>query len=55
MAQGGAAWLQRCRRDIAETQARAEAALTLATEQGNPFWMAGGAILRRIEEVTVPM
>src|SRR5262249_3043857 len=46
VAQGGAAWMQRCRRDISETQARAEAALTLATEQGNPYWMAGGAILR---------
>jgi predicted ATPase len=46
VAQGGAAWLQRCRRDIPETQARAEAALTLATEQGNPYWMATGALLR---------
>ena len=46
VAQGGAAWLQRCRRDIPETQARAEAALTLATEQGNPYWIATGAILR---------
>src|SRR6516162_3514528 len=46
VAQGGAAWLQRCRRDIPETQARAEAALTLATEQGNPYWMASGTILR---------
>jgi predicted ATPase len=46
VAQGGAAWTQRCRRDIPDTQARAEAALTLATEQGFPYWMAGGAILR---------
>jgi predicted ATPase len=46
VAHGGAAWTQRCRRDIPDTQARAEATLTLATEQGLPYWMAGGAILR---------
>ena len=46
VAQGGAACIQQLRRDIPDTQARAEAALTLATEQGFPYWMAGGAILR---------
>jgi TOMM system kinase/cyclase fusion protein len=37
---------QQCRRDIPGTQAQAEAALTLATEQGSPYWIAGGAMLR---------
>jgi predicted ATPase len=46
VAHGGAAWLQRCRRDIPATQARAEAVLTLATEQEFAYWMAGGTILR---------
>jgi tetratricopeptide (TPR) repeat protein len=46
VAPGGAACIQQLRRDIRDTQARAEAALTLATEQGFPYWMAGGAILR---------
>ena len=46
VAQGGAACIQQLRRDIPDTQARAEAALTLATEQGFPYWMAAGAILR---------
>jgi class 3 adenylate cyclase/predicted ATPase len=38
--------VQQCRRDIPGTQAQAEAALTLATEQGSPYWIAGGAMLR---------
>jgi predicted ATPase len=46
VAHGGAACIQQLRRDIPDTQARAEAALTLATEQGFPYWMAAGAILR---------
>ena len=46
VAQGGAACIQQLRRDIPDTQTRAEAALTLAIEQGFPYWMAGGAILR---------
>lgn len=46
VAHGGAACIQQLRRDIPAVQAGAEAALTLATEQGFPYWMAGGAILR---------
>jgi DNA-binding winged helix-turn-helix (wHTH) protein/predicted ATPase len=46
VAQGGAACIQQLRRDIPDTQARAEATLTLAIEQGFPYWMASGAILR---------
>jgi hypothetical protein len=46
VAQGGAACIQQLRRDIPDTQARAEAALTLATEQGFPYWIAAGPILR---------
>jgi DNA-binding winged helix-turn-helix (wHTH) protein/predicted ATPase len=46
VAQGIAACIQQRRRDIPDTQAWAEAALTLATEHGFPYWMAGGAILR---------
>jgi predicted ATPase len=41
-----AARVQQCRRDIPGTQAWAEAALTLATEQGFPYFMAFGAIHR---------
>jgi predicted ATPase len=38
--------MQQYRRDIPGTQARAEAVLTLATEQGFPYLIAAGAILR---------
>jgi predicted ATPase len=44
--QGGTACIQQLRRDIPDTQARAEATLTLAIEQGFPYWLASGAILR---------
>jgi predicted ATPase len=39
-----AAYVHRFRREGALTQARAEATITLATEQGFPFWMAVGAM-----------
>jgi predicted ATPase len=42
----GAAMFHQFRRDMRCTQARAEAAVTLAKEQGFPFWMAIGTVLR---------
>jgi class 3 adenylate cyclase/predicted ATPase len=41
-----AAIVQQCRRDLPGTQAWAEATLTLATEQGFPYFMGWSAILR---------
>src|SRR5262249_49732385 len=41
-----AAIFHQCRREVRWTQERAEAALSVATEQGFPLWMADGAILR---------
>jgi class 3 adenylate cyclase/predicted ATPase len=41
-----AAILHRLRREGGATRERAEAAMTLATEQGFPLWLALGAILR---------
>jgi predicted ATPase len=38
------AYVHQFRREGALTQARAEVTITLATEQGFPHWMAGGAI-----------
>src|SRR5262249_41548314 len=42
----GAAMFHQFRRDVRCTQERAEAAMTLAKEQGFPFWMAIGTLLR---------
>ncbi|MDW3683776.1 adenylate/guanylate cyclase domain-containing protein [Cupriavidus sp. CV2] len=41
-----AAELHQCRRDAQLTRECAEAAITLSTEQGFPFWLAWGTILR---------
>jgi predicted ATPase len=41
----GAAMFHQFRRDVRGTQERAEAALSVATEQKFPFWMANSAIL----------
>ena len=41
-----AAVFHQFRREVRATQERAEAAIRLATEQGFPYWMAFGAILR---------
>jgi DNA-binding winged helix-turn-helix (wHTH) protein/predicted ATPase/type II secretory pathway predicted ATPase ExeA len=41
-----AAWLRQCRREGQATQERAEALITLSTEQGFPFWLATGTILQ---------
>src|SRR5262249_34236807 len=43
---GFAAVLHQCRREVHVAQERAEAAIRLATDQGFPYWMAYGAILR---------
>ncbi len=43
---GHAALLHACRRERRAAQERAEAAISLTTEQGFPFWMAWGALLR---------
>ncbi len=48
-----AAWLRQCRRDGQATQERAEALMKLSAEQGFPFWLSTGAILRgwaRVEQ-----
>jgi predicted ATPase len=42
----GAAMFHQFRRDVRCTQECAEAAMTLAKEQGFPFWMANGTLLR---------
>jgi predicted ATPase len=42
----GAATLHQCRREGHATQARAEAAITIATEQGLPYWVAWGTVLQ---------
>jgi predicted ATPase/class 3 adenylate cyclase len=41
-----AAVTHQCRREAAPTQAQAEAAIAIATEQGFPLWAAMGTILR---------
>ena len=41
-----AAVFHQFRREVRAAQERAEAAISLATEQGFPYWMAFGAILR---------
>jgi predicted ATPase len=41
-----AAWLHQFRREGHAAQAQAEAALTLATEQGFPYWLAAGTATR---------
>jgi predicted ATPase len=41
-----AAALHQCRREGHATQAQAEAAITIATEQGLPYWVAWGTILQ---------
>jgi predicted ATPase len=41
-----AAWLYQYRREGQRTQERAEAAIALCSEQGFPFWLAKGTILR---------
>ena len=43
---GHAATLHACRREMRAAQERAEAAISLTTEQGFPSWMAWGALLR---------
>src|SRR5207245_7203057 len=43
---GHAAMLHAFRRELRAAQERAEAAISLTTEQGFPFWMAWGALLR---------
>jgi predicted ATPase len=43
---GAAALLHTFRREASATQERAEAALSVAQEQGFPFWMAIGTVLR---------
>ncbi len=40
------AWIHHFRREGHETQEQAQAAITLSDEQGFPFWMAWGTILR---------
>jgi predicted ATPase len=39
------AWLDYSRRDVSATQAQAEAAVSLSTEHGFPFWRTGGTML----------
>jgi predicted ATPase len=46
MALNHAAWLHQHRREGQLTQERAEAAIVLANEQGFPYWVAEGTILR---------
>jgi DNA-binding winged helix-turn-helix (wHTH) protein/predicted ATPase len=41
-----AAWFHQFRRERQATQERAEAAMTLATELGFPYWLVSGTILR---------
>src|SRR5262249_39406747 len=41
-----AAMFHLLRRDMRATQERAEAAMSLATEQGFPYWMAVGSLIR---------
>ena len=41
-----AAWLHQYRREGQRTQEQAEAAIVLSSEQGFPFWLAKGTILR---------
>src|SRR5262249_34705456 len=41
-----AAWFHQFRREVRATQERAESAISLATEQGFPFWRTHGAVLR---------
>jgi predicted ATPase len=41
-----AAWLHQSRREEQPTRERAEATITLSTEQGFPLWLAWGTILR---------
>jgi predicted ATPase len=41
-----AAWFHPFRREVRFTQERAEAAISLATEQGFPSWMAFGSLVR---------
>jgi predicted ATPase len=43
---GGAAIFHQLRREVHCTQERAEAAINLAKDQGFPFWMAVGALMR---------
>jgi class 3 adenylate cyclase/predicted ATPase len=43
---GGAAIFHQLRREVRCTQERAEAAINLAKDQGFPFWMAVGALMR---------
>lgn len=46
LAFGHAATLHACRREMRAAQERADAAISLTTEQGFPSWMAWGALLR---------
>jgi len=41
-----AAYIHQFRREGQAAQARAEAAVTLSTEHGFPFWLAAGTIVR---------
>src|SRR5262249_5102799 len=41
-----ATWLHQCRREGPLIRERAEAAMTLSTEQGFPMWLAWGRIFR---------
>jgi len=41
-----AAVLAQCRREVQDTQARAEAVITLSTDQGFALWLAGGTMMR---------
>jgi predicted ATPase len=43
---GRVAIFHQCRREVDSTQERAEAAISLAKEQGFPFWIAVGSLLR---------
>jgi hypothetical protein len=45
-AQGGAAMVYQCRRDVPAVHEQAEAAVALATAQGSPQWAAWGTSLR---------
>jgi predicted ATPase len=45
-AQCVAAWVSQLRRDVSAVYEQAEAAVTLATSQGFPFWVAYGTSLR---------
>src|SRR5262249_44427424 len=45
-AQGWAAHVSQCRRDVLAVHEQAEAAVVLTTAQGFPFWAAFGTILR---------